>query len=241
MSSDIDRLQGAWNIITSEVEGQKFPAMGAQIVVTGTRFVSLNMGAEYGGSLSVNETCTPRTFDLLYETGPHAGKKSLGIYELSGTEWKMCLGLAGVARPAGFMSGKGTGHALQTLRRGTKPAPRAEEAGDTEPTELEGEWTMKSCIQDGQPLQKSYAEKMRRVFAGGRTTLYFGTQISGQSRFSLKAGGHIDYIDLEQAGIYELSKKGLRITMAERGDQRPEDFAAEAGGRRTVTEWKRKA
>jgi len=45
MKSDPDRLQGAWWIVSLEVEGQKFPPAGSKIAIHGDRFVSLNMGA----------------------------------------------------------------------------------------------------------------------------------------------------------------------------------------------------
>jgi len=238
MKTDLEKLQGCWNVITVEVEGQKFPASGAQIVITGDRFVSLNMGAEFAGLVTFDETSTPKTFALLYDAGPHAGKASLGIYELSDDEWKICMGFAGSGRPADFVSKPGTGYALETLRR-DKPAPaKVPEPQSTTPTQLEGEWAMKSCIQDGQPLQKNYAAKMRRMFEGSRTTLYYGAQPSSTSSFRLN-GGQIDYVDLDQTGIYELTGKTLKIAMAERGGKRPEDFSAAPGDRRTVTEWKR--
>jgi uncharacterized protein (TIGR03067 family) len=151
--------------------------------------------------------------------------------------------MAGVRRrPERFATAKGTGHALQTLRRGVAPAAVASvsAAGDGPPTELEGEWRMLSCIQNGKPLAKSYVQYTRRVFAGDRATLYIGDQVSAQSRFMLNAP-EIDYTDLDQAGIYELDGNKLKIAVAERGGQRPSDFSAKPGDRRTVTAWKRRS
>lgn len=237
MKTDLEDLEGCWNVVTVEVEGQKFPASGAQIAIRGDRFLSLNMGPEYGGTVTVNASSAPKTFDLLYDTGPHAGKVSLGIYEVNGDEWKICMGFAGSGRPAAFESKPGTGHALEILRRDRKATEKAFEPDDATPTELEGEWAMKSCVQDGQPLLKSYAAKIRRAFEGNRTTLYYGTQSSSTSRFRLN-DGEIEYSDLDQTGIYELSGKILKIAMGERGGKRPQDFSAVPGDRRTVTEWK---
>lgn len=234
-----DSLQGKWYVVSVEVEGQKFPPGDSSIAITGDRFVSLGMGAEYEGSIEIGE----KTFDLQYDKGPHAGKTSLGIYELKGDEWKMCLGFAGAARPTEFLSRQGTGHALQILRRrkeddrpniDTESSP---ESSGAAPTELEGEWSMTSCIQDGQPMPKSFAKMARRLFAGNRTTLFIGEQVSAQSRTRVH-GGEIDYLDLGQLGRYELAGDVLKISMGEREGPRPADFSAVAGGRRTVTEWK---
>jgi len=230
MKGDLKQLQGSWNIVTLEVEGDEYPPLGGRIVITGDRFVSLNMGAEYEGAMTVDESATPKTLDMLFDKGPHAGKKSLAIYELKKDEWKICLGFAGCTRPAKFVTKKGTGHALETLRRGeAKPATKPAAQSSATPTELEGEWSMTSCIQNGKPMPKSSVAYARRVFQGDRTTLYIGPQASSQSRFTL-SGRNIDYVDLEQTGVFELSKRALKISMAQRG-----------GDSRTVTEWKRKS
>jgi uncharacterized protein (TIGR03067 family) len=230
----IEQLQGTWHVVSVEVEGQKFPPGDSRIVIAGARFVSLGMGAEFEGTVEIGE----KTFDLRFDKGPHAGKASLGIYELSGDQWKMCLGLAGKRRPEQFVSKPGTGHALQILRREKEtPTPAADETNTGQPTELEGEWGMTSCIQDGRPMSKSFAKMARRLFAGDRTTLFIGEQVSAQSRVRVNAG-EIDYLDSAQAGIYELSTGRLKIAMGERGAPRPADFSATPGDGRTVTEWK---
>jgi uncharacterized protein (TIGR03067 family) len=240
--ADLEAAQGCWNIISVEVEGREFPPGSARIVITGDRFVSIGMGMESEGILRIDESAALKTFDLTYDKGPHAGKVSLGIYELKGDGWKMCLGMAGVRRrPERFATAPGSGHALQTLRRGVAPpaVALATAAGGGAPTELEGEWRMLSCIQNGKALAKAYVQYTRRVFAGDSATLYIGDQISAQSRFRLNPP-EIDYIDLDQAGIYELDGNKLKIAVAERGGKRPGDFSAAAGDRRTVTEWKRR-
>ncbi len=232
---NLDKVQGRWQVVSVEVEGQKFPPGGSAIVVTGNRFVSLGMGGEFEGTIE----CGERTFDLCFDKGLHAGKKSLGIYDLTGGEWKMCLAMAGAAnRPERFVSRKGTGHALQILRRQAEPAPApAADPSDGKPTELEGEWAMTSCVQDGQAMSKNFVKFARRVFSGDRTTLSIADKVSAQSRIRVHAG-EIDYIDLGQKGIYELSDGALKISMASPGAARPKDFSAATGDGRTVTEWK---
>jgi uncharacterized protein (TIGR03067 family) len=235
--SDLEALQGYWRMLSVEVEGQEFPPGNSAIEVTGSRFVSLGMGGQFEGSVELHEQASPRTFDLHFDKGPHAGSIALGIYELRGDDWKLCMGLAGKTRPVGFATAKGTGHALETLRRAIKPAPAATTTSG-QPTELEGEWRMTSCIQNGKPLAKAYIGYTRRVFRGDRTTLYIGDQISSETRFKLD-GPEIDYTDLWQEGIFALKGGTLRISMAEPNAARPLDFDAVKGGKRTVTEWKR--
>src|SRR5271157_1974442 len=116
MKPDIEAMQGTWDMVSLEMDGRKYPAVGAQIAIQGGKFTSLNMGAEYSGTMTVNESASPKTFDMTFETGPEKGKRSLGIYELDGDNWKICLGLTGKTRPAKFVSAPGSGHALEVLK-----------------------------------------------------------------------------------------------------------------------------
>jgi len=82
MKGDLKLLQGGWNIVTLEVEGDEYPPLGGRIEIKGDRFVSLNMGAEFEGAITVDSSASPKALDILYDKGPHAGRKSLAIYEL---------------------------------------------------------------------------------------------------------------------------------------------------------------
>ena len=65
--TDLDKLQGSWNITSLEVDGQKMPAPGgARIVICGERFQSLGMGAVYEGTIELNTRKRPKHFDLLF-------------------------------------------------------------------------------------------------------------------------------------------------------------------------------
>jgi uncharacterized protein (TIGR03067 family) len=244
MKGDLKNLQGTWYILTLEMEGQKYPTGGSKIVIQGSRFVSLNMGAEYEGSVSIDETQTPKTFDLLFEKGPEKGNKSLGIYELDGDSWKICLGLAGKRRPTKFAAEKGTGHALELLER-ESAAEKAEPVDEHAPpvAELEGEWLMVSCLQDGKHIDASFLKFARRVFQGNGTTLFAGKQVFMKSRFTVdvsQAPPAIDYHDQRQHGIYQVKDGVLHTALGAVGAARPADFKATSGDGRTVSQWRRK-
>lgn len=243
MKPDIDALQGHWDIVSLELDGHKFPAVGAQIAIQRGRFISLNMGAEYSGTVAIDESASPKTFDLLFETGPEAGNRSLGIYELEGDTWKICLGLTGKPRPAKFVSAPGTGHALEILKRGREGAKKELPAagGHTEPVvELEGGWFMVSCRQDGQPMDSRFVKAAKREFRGGMTTLTMGGRAVMKSRFTADpASRTIAYPDLRQHGIYQVSGGRLQTCLVAEGETRPTDFTASPGDRRLVSEWRR--
>ncbi len=118
MGQDLDGLQGTWNIVSLEMDGRKMAGGGAQIVVHGKRFTTIAMGAAYEGTVVVHEASKPKSFDLHFEEGPEKGNTSLGIYELDGDTWKICLTTRGNERPKEFAAPPGTGIALETLQRG---------------------------------------------------------------------------------------------------------------------------
>ena len=242
--NDIEKLQGTWNIVSLEMDGQKYPPGGSHIVIQGGQFTSLNMGAEYSGKMVVDPSASPKTFDLSFETGPESGNRSLGIYELDGDTWKICLGLTGKKRPAKFVSAPGTGHALEILKRdhagAKKNFPKADEHAKPV-VDLEGEWTMVSCKQDGQPMDARFVKSARREFRGNTTTLTVGGKPLMKSRFTVNSAMRtIDYLDLRQAGIYKVSGDTLQTCMVAAGETRPADFTAAPGDGRTVSKWSRK-
>ena len=75
------------------------------------------MGATYEGTLKVDETKKPKTFDLLVTAGHAAGTRHLGIYKLDGQSWTICLAASGKRRPEKFATKAGTGLMLETLER----------------------------------------------------------------------------------------------------------------------------
>lgn len=244
MNPDLKKLQGAWNIVSLEMDGRKYPPGGSQIVIHGDQFTSLNMGAEYSGELAVDAAANPKAFDLLFQEGPEKGNRSLGIYELDGDTWKICLGLTGKTRPMRFVSSPGTGHALEILKRekhgAKKQLPEADEHA-APVAELEGEWHMVSCQQDGQPMDPRFVKNAKRAFRGNTTTLTVGGKPLMKSRFTADPGKkNIDYLDLRQEGIFKLEGDTLHTCLVVAGEKRPADFTATPGDGRTVSQWSRK-
>jgi uncharacterized protein (TIGR03067 family) len=252
MPTDLDRLQGNWNITALEIEGQQMPSTGSRIIINGDRFTTVAMGAEYGGTIEIDTSKKPKRFDLTFTEGPEMGNRSLGIYELEGDTWRICLGLTGKTRPRKFATAPGSGHALETLSRGTAeeeapevPAPAT--AADSV-DEMSGEWQMVSCIRDGYTLEPMLVKSGRRIGRGGETTTMFGKQVFMKARYTLDATQNpktIDYAITDgaskgktQYGIYEMDGELLRICYAGPGKSRPTDFTSATGDGKTVTVWK---
>src|SRR5579883_2909809 len=118
-TSDLDLLQGEWSVASLEMDGQNSPPemiSACRIEVKGDRFRSINMGSVYEGTITVDGTAHPKTFDLKFTKGPEKGNINQGIFEIKGDQWTLCLATRGDARPQKFSSKANTGHALQVLR-----------------------------------------------------------------------------------------------------------------------------
>src|SRR5260370_3739662 len=160
MVQDLERLQGTWNVVPREMDGQKMSGGGARIVVRGNRFTTIAMGRAYEGTVAVHAATATRSFDLRFEEGPEKGNTNFGIYELDGDTWRVCLATRGSERPKEFAAPPGTGIALETLQRqaaaDAADVPVAADApalpaGDSA-AELAGEWVPFSLVRDGQAL-----------------------------------------------------------------------------------------
>ena len=117
---DLENLQGSWAVLSLEADGAKIPeAMldGSRIIIKGDAFKSTSGGATYVGTIKIDASKSPKTIDLIFTEGPEKGNTALGIYELQGDNWRMCLSLGAGSRPTEFATKQGRGHALETLKR----------------------------------------------------------------------------------------------------------------------------
>jgi uncharacterized protein (TIGR03067 family) len=258
MSSDLELLQGTWNVTALEMDGQTMPSAvlaNARIVIEGNRFTSIGVGAEYQGTLTLDASASPRRLDLKFETGPEKGNTNLGIYEIDGDTWKLCLATRGNVRPAEFASKPGSGVAVETLERAgtaarSRKAHASAKTGAASPgTEFEGEWLMVSCTIDGQPMHESLVKWVKRVTQGNRSTVYAGPQVMLRVEFTSDDSTrppHIEYVNLvgsnrgkAQLGIYEFAGGMLKICVGPPEAARPAEFRSVAGDGRTLSVWKR--
>jgi uncharacterized protein (TIGR03067 family) len=254
MTGDLAKLQGTWRIAALEIDGNSMPASGS-ITIEDERFTTAMMGADYSGVVELDASKRPKRFDLLFTTGPHAGNRSLGIYQLDGDSWKICLGFAGSTRPTSFATTPGSGHALETLVRGaaeeSDDEPSAAEAAELPPgaDDLSGEWIMVDAMQMGHHLDASMVKTGRRVATHTDTATWFGKQLFMKATYTTDPDAHPKTIDFvhtagpskgkTQLGIYELDGGLLRLCFAPPGGPRPDDFEAAAGDGRTFAVWKR--
>jgi len=263
MRKDLDLLQGSWRITALETEGREMPEEmleEGRITIEGERFTSAGMGAEYGGTIALDASANPRHLDMKFDAGHATGTTNLGIYELDGDRWRICLATHGTVRPSKFDSTAGSGFVLETLARGAAPAAtkrkgrapaKATPAAPTSApaTELEGEWPMVSGVMSGKPMDQSLVKWVKRVTRGNQTAVVAGPQVMMKAEFTSDASESpkaIDYLNLagsnkgkRQFGIYEIAADVLRVCVAAPGDPRPAEFVSVPGDGRTLTVWKR--
>lgn len=114
--SDLDKLQGAWRVVSLEMNGASMhvpPA--ARVVIDGSRFQSLGMGAIYEGDMTLDEAA--RTFAIVFSAGPEGGRVNHALYAIEGEQLTLCLNVMGGPAPAAFATKPGDGLALETLVR----------------------------------------------------------------------------------------------------------------------------
>jgi uncharacterized protein (TIGR03067 family) len=251
MERDLDRLQGTWNVVSMEMDGQKMSGGGARIVVRENRFTTIAMGATYEGTVGIHQTTAPKSFELHFDEGPEKGNTNFGIYELDGDTWKICLATRGSERPKGFAAPPGTGIALEILQRGlVADAPVAADASDASgspagdsASELAGEWTPLSLVLNGDPLTESMLKYGKRTATANQVTVQFGPQVALQARYAVdrsRTPTTIDYVLADgrtQHGIWALDGNRLTTCFGAPGAARPSEFASTPGDARTLTVW----
>ena len=270
MPADIKKLQGEWLITSMEMDGRNSPEAvfsDAKIVVKGTKFTSVTMGTTYKGEITLDEKKSPKNVDLNFTGGPEKGYRNLGIYELDGGTWKLCLATRGPNRPKTFSTKPGDGVAFEILKRAsavkksaaakissektkTAKASQKSSAPAGPATELEGEWQMLTAVMNGQPLEKKFAAFGKRITKGNETTVYTGPQMLMKVTFTLdrsKSPKAVDYVVVQgmnagkaQLGIFELNGAELKLCFGGPGQPRPEDFSSAPGDSRTFTTWRKK-
>jgi uncharacterized protein (TIGR03067 family) len=127
-SQDLQKLQGTWVQVGGENQGRAMPPdmvqqMAVKLVITGDKFVMTwndkgNGDAMQGGTLKLEETKAPKTFDGQITMGRQTGSTLLGNYSLSGDELKICYSKPGGPRPVSFTTKDGeSGTALFIFKR----------------------------------------------------------------------------------------------------------------------------
>ena len=117
--TDLDRLQGTWNLVAAFQDGKPLPADKVKqttIVFKGDTF-RFPGSAEYAtskeGTIKLDENKTPKEMDAISTEN----EVMLGIYRVEENGYKVCFATAGKPRPTEFSSTLGSGYILQSWQR----------------------------------------------------------------------------------------------------------------------------
>jgi uncharacterized protein (TIGR03067 family) len=122
---DKDKLQGTWEIVSIDYEGQHYGAesyRGWRYILTGDKMVrKLNDDTNRESVFVLDPSKKPKTIDLTYEEPPGSKHTALGVYELDGDTLKWCFGDDPSTRPTGFDTSLGSGAKTSILQRVKNP------------------------------------------------------------------------------------------------------------------------
>jgi uncharacterized protein (TIGR03067 family) len=113
---------------------------------------------------------------------------------------------------------------------------------------LGGEWSMVSCVRDGEPVPQAYVRFGKRVAKGNEVVVTTGPKQLVKATFAidpLPEPKTIDYVFLHGEnqgqspyGIYELEGDQLKFCFSAPSAARPTDFTTRRGDGKTVTVWR---
>lgn len=123
-TSDSKDLQGTWQAVDLEGNGQKSPAdqvRELKVVIQGDEIYAVKpQGEDPRSNFKIDPSQKPKAIDLFPVDGPRKGQLVAGIYSLKNGKLWLCINLFGKdtsQRPTEFKTHGGDGHAFVTLER----------------------------------------------------------------------------------------------------------------------------
>jgi uncharacterized protein (TIGR03067 family) len=229
---DLRALEGEWRVERLEIDGSPLPhrmVEHSRILIDGDRFRTESPEAIYDGVFTIDVDAAPSHIDIDFVEGPEAGNSSYGLFELDGETLTLCLGLAGAPRPKAFTTSRGSGRALERLRRVSLARPESVTGGAPPKTSnasksaaapahedpstfavemtplmrrLEGDWVPTELVMDGKPMPPEWLAFGSRTVSGNDVTVVFGgqTMLHAKARIDERASPiALDYLNLTKA------------------------------------------
>jgi uncharacterized protein (TIGR03067 family) len=113
--------QGTWSLNAWEADGKALTEQhlkNGQLEINGNEYiVTLADKKAVKGTQILDPTKEPKTIDITGGSGPNKGKTFLGIYELTGDEFRVVFAAAGKPRPTTFATAAGSGQWMHVWKR----------------------------------------------------------------------------------------------------------------------------
>jgi uncharacterized protein (TIGR03067 family) len=220
-------LEGDWRFASLEIDANTVPGEALQqsrLLIDGDRFRSESPEATYEGVFTIDVDEAPSHIDIEFVEGPEAGNWCHGIYELTGDQLTLCLGLVGASRPVAFTTRPGSGHALERLRRVSSQRPANVTGGTPQPPSpppekhddpsafdiemtpllrrLEGNWAAVRLVVNGKPMEDTWLAFGSRTSTGNEVKVVFGGQVMVHAKVRIDESVtpmSVDYLNLAGA------------------------------------------
>jgi uncharacterized protein (TIGR03067 family) len=120
---DAGELQGAWQVVGLEANGEKKAAEEFRewkvVFKNDEIWVAKPEGTDPKLKFKLDPTKSPKTIDLIVQEGKNKGKVAPGIYDLGNGRLRLCLNVFGNPsyRPGEFKTKEGDGVGFATLER----------------------------------------------------------------------------------------------------------------------------
>jgi uncharacterized protein (TIGR03067 family) len=116
---DESEIDGTWLATSAELSGKELPKKSIETLKLTLKKGDYEVLAESTdrGTVTYDNSATPKEMDIKGVEGPNKGKTFLAIYELSGDKLKVCYDLSGSSRPTEFKTRPKTKLFLVTYER----------------------------------------------------------------------------------------------------------------------------
>jgi uncharacterized protein (TIGR03067 family) len=93
-TKDLKALQGTWQLVELATDKGPAPAdriKGVKFTVAGEKLVMDGLDGKRAFAIKLDPTVKPKSIDLTPLDGPFKGKTTLGLYEVSGDTFRLCM------------------------------------------------------------------------------------------------------------------------------------------------------
>ena len=125
VAKDLQTFKGTWRLSSKEEDGKKFSEEEIKDVIgtiDGSGKVSVRRGDKVinEATVKLDPTKKPKTIDVTFIGGERKGQMVLGIYEIEGNAFRLCVARPRHERPAEFSAKAGSGRTLIVYKREKK-------------------------------------------------------------------------------------------------------------------------
>ena len=113
-------FEGTWRFTSLRIEGNDLPAdafKDSRLLCMGRDFTYIDVKGPSHGTFSLGQNQSPKTIETTFTDGPLKGQTMIGIYELDGDTYRVCMNLSGKDRPKELDSKAGSRNVYEVLRR----------------------------------------------------------------------------------------------------------------------------